>query len=79
MKTAIKLTLLAALGVASVAAAPVLAQAATEHRAHHERSAGVHGYRPGEVYLLENRGAINGPAANTNAAEDFQSNWDIGY
>jgi hypothetical protein len=59
MKTAIKLPLLAALGVASVAAAPVLAQAATGHRAHQERSAGVHEYRPGGVYLLENRPAAN--------------------
>jgi hypothetical protein len=79
MKTAIKLTLLAVLGLASVATAPALAQTASRHPAHHARSAGIHEYRSGAVYLLENRGAINGPAANTNAAEDFQSGWDIGY
>jgi hypothetical protein len=77
MKIAIKLTFLAALGLASVAAVPVLAQAASHRPAHHTRSAGIHEYRPGAVYLLENH--TNGSAANTNAAEDFQSGWDIGY
>jgi hypothetical protein len=74
---AIKLTLLAAAGVALLAAAPASAQTTPRHATHlsakHE-----HAY-PGGVYLLENRGAGYGAAGNTNAAEDFQSQFNIDY
>jgi hypothetical protein len=77
---AIKLTLLAAAGVALLAVAPASAQTAPRHAAHvsakHERA---HAY-PGGVYLLENRGAgYGGSAGNTNAAEDFQSQFNVDY
>jgi hypothetical protein len=77
---AIKLTLLAAAGVALLAAAPASAQTTARHAtrlsAKHVRA---HAY-PGGVYLLENRGAgYGGAAGNTNAAEDFQSQFNVDY
>jgi hypothetical protein len=76
---AIKLTLLAAAGVALLAAAPASAQTTPRHATHlsakHERA---HAY-PGGVYLLENRGAGYGAAGNTNAADDFQSQFNVDY
>ena len=76
---AIKLTLLAAAGVALLAAAPASAQTTARHATHlsakHERA---HAY-PGGVYLLENRGVGYGAAGNTNAAEDFQSQFNVDY
>jgi hypothetical protein len=81
MKT-IKLTLLAAAGIALLAAAPASAQTQPRHAAHvSAKGARVQPYPAGGVYLLENRGAAygGGAAANTNAAESFQSNFDVDY
>jgi hypothetical protein len=80
MKTTLKLTLLAVAGTALLAAAPASAQT-TRHAAHvSAKAARVQAYPAGGVYLLENRGAVNGnAAANTNAAENFQDNFAIDY
>jgi hypothetical protein len=76
----IKLTLLAAASVALLATAPLSAQAAPRQHAAHVTAKHERGQVPGGVYLLENRGAgYGGAAANTNAAEGFQSQFDIDY
>src|SRR5271166_105207 len=63
MKT-IKLTLLAAAGIALLAAAPASAQTQPRHAAHvSAKGARVQPYPAGGVYLLENRGAAYGGGA----------------
>ena len=80
MKTAINLTLLAAVGVALTAASPVSALAAARHAMRpSEQAQRVQAYPARGVYLLENRPAANSAAADTNAAENFQDQFAVDY
>jgi hypothetical protein len=62
------------LAAALILASASVASAATVHKAgrHYQEHRGA-------VMLLQDNGARGAAAAGTNAAENFQNNWDVSY